>query len=144
MVTISKVLKGSPNEKATILHHLSTKNTETSLGHLLEVCKTMIDAYVKVVEMSGLGIPYMQARTTNEANKSLAEYLTNSLPEGKHDNLCVDDVETWIRREVLVTRLLEDVFKACFLGATTILETRKHGLKEGCEPTVEYSPKRYL
>ena len=107
----------------------------------------MIEAYIKVVEKSGFGSAYMQTGTTNEANTSLAVHLTRNIPEEKDGNLSVDDIETWMQKEVLVTRLFEDVFKACFLGGDTILDTRRHGLKEGCEPTVEHlhlqMPKRY-
>ena len=143
MVTISKVLKGYLSEKAAILHDLSTTNIyESNFNLLLELCQTLIEAYIKAVEKSGLGSSYMQTGTTNEANTSLAVQLTSSIPEEKHGNLSVDDVETWMQKEVLVTRLFEDVFKACFLGADTILETHKHGLKEGCEPTVEHVPRR--
>ena len=142
LVSISKVLKGFSSEKAQILHALSTTDNESSIDLLLEICKTLIEAYIKAIDKSGLGSQYMQTGTTNEANTSLAVELTRSIPEEKHESLSVDDVEAWMRKEVLVTRLFEDVFKACFLGADTILETHWHGLKEGCEPTVEHVPKR--
>ncbi len=141
LVSISKVLKGYSSEKATILHALSTTNNESSISLLLEICKTLIEAYIKAIEKSGLGSAYIQTGTTNEVNTSLAMQLTRSIPEEKHGSLSVDDVEKWMQKEVLVTRLFEDVFKACFFGAHTILETHWHGLKEGCEPTVEHIPR---
>ena len=142
LVSISKVLKGYSSEKAQILHALSTTNSESSIDLLLEICKTLIEAYVKAVEKSGLGSQYLKTGTTNEANTSLAVHLTRTIPEEKHGSLSVDDVEAWMRREVLVTRLFEEVFKACFFGADTILEAHWHGLKEGCEPTIGHVPKR--
>ena len=142
LVSISKVLKGYSSEKAQILLALSTTNNESSIDLLLEMCKTLIEAYVKAVEKSGLGSQYMKTGTTNEANTSLAVHLTRSIPEEKHASLSVDDVEAWMRKEILVMRLFEEVFKACFLGVDTILETQWHGLKEGCEPTTEHVPKR--
>ena len=142
MISISKVLKGFSNERATILYALSTTNTTSSCSLLIELCKTLIDAYIKAIERSGFGSAYMQTGTTNEANTSLAVHLTRNIP-GQDRGLSVDDVETWMRKEVLVTRLLEDVFKACFLGGETIVDTQRHGLKEGCEPTVERQSKRY-
>ena len=130
------------NEKAVIVHALSTKTNETSLNLLLELCKTLIDAYIKAVEKSSVGSTYMKTGTTNEANTSLAVQLTRTIPEEKSKSLTVDDVETWMQREVLVMRLFEDVFKACFVGVDMILDTHRHGLKEGCEPTVEHLPPR--
>ena len=137
------MLKGFSNERATILYALSTTNTTSSCSLLIELCKTLIDAYIKAIERSGFGSAYMQTGTTNEANTSLAVHLTRNIPEEKDGGLSVDDVETWMRKEVLVTRLLEDVFKACFLGGETIVDMHRHGLQEGCEPTVERQSKRY-
>ncbi|XP_028410011.1 TLD domain-containing protein 1-like [Dendronephthya gigantea] len=141
MVGISKLLKGYLNEKALILHAMSTTNNQSNRQALFELCQILVKAYIKAVEKSSVGLSFMKAGTTQEANKNLAEQLTSCIPEEKHGNMTIDDVETWIRKEVLVMRLFEDVFKACFFGADSILDTQRHGLKEGCEPSVEHVPR---
>ena len=140
-VTISKLLKGYLNEKALILHAMSATNNQSNHKALFELCQILVEAYIKAVEKSSVGSTFMKAGTTDEANKNLAEQLTSSIPEDKHANMTANDVETWMQKEVLVMRLFEDVFKACFFGADSILDTLRHGLKEGCEPSVEHVPR---
>lgn len=134
----SCVLKGFVNEKAEVFHKLSLLNNEQALHSLREMCNIFLKAYINAIKESSLGDPYMNAGFNEEGNLRFVVKLTDSIPPEKQNQFTTDDLESWLRKEVLVMRIFEEVFKACFLGAESVLNIRKHGsidrfVATGCE-----------
>ncbi|XP_046842990.1 MTOR-associated protein MEAK7-like [Xenia sp. Carnegie-2017] len=123
----SCVLKGFVNEKAEVFHKLSLLNNEQTLRSLREMCNIFLKAYINAIKESSLGDPYMNAGFNEEGNLRFVVKLTDSIPPEKQNQFTTDDLESWLRKEVLVMRIFEEVFKACFLGAESVLNIRKHG-----------------
>lgn len=143
-ISTCQILKGSVTSKARHLHMLATSNGRVTTEELLELCKVFIESYTKAVKKSGS--TYAHTGTNVDANTRLAKMLLNSIPKDKCQSdgitLTSNDLENWMRNEVLLIRLFEDIFKACFFGPECIVETQPHGLQEGCKPTVEHIEKR--
>lgn len=138
-ISSSQILKGTLSNKAQALQTLTTSNNRGTLQELLELCIVLIESYTTAIKRPELSI-YKHVGSNTEANRRLAKMLLKSIQEDKHQycGVASNDFENWMRNEVLLVRLFEDVFKVCLFGPESIMETHPHGLQEGCEPTVEH------
>lgn len=145
LINVSQIVKGSLNKKIQVFYFLATANEKATLEDISALSQVLIECYVKAVGMSSSGATHMNAGSNTEANKRLAEMLLKTIPEEKlkSGGVAESDLEGWMIKEVLLMRLFEEAFRACFFGPDSILDTHSHGLEEGCEPTVEHVPKRY-
>ena len=147
LLGISQILRGTSDQRAQALYFMAAKSHEVpTIEDLSALCFALTQGYIKAIEKSGSAAAYKhQENSTTGDDHRLADMLLDSIPgECRSRDITVEDIEKWMCKQVLLSRIFEDVCKACFLGPDSIVETHWHGIKQGCEPTIEHVERKYV